>query len=921
MKRFLNSLSTIRNRPIVEAARHAYKALFEAGLSPQKKTRRAIRTILPEPPGGWDSPAKKSNGEDFVSRNGNVLTWDQVLETFLRGLIFRDNAIAPKFEPGVARIAYTELGIWPEDVEDFRPSQPAAVPLGQFRSILHMLSGDAHVNEYDFDLNGMHYDEMVRRFGKRSSDAEVDDTEDSGKLNYNIVHIPDFYAAREYGKYTNRWCLCEDISYFNRYTARGKNTFYILFAPGFEDLKMSEHGEGYPHDRYALSMIGAIIAPDGSLEYCCLRRNHDAHMSDHELTEKELSGLLGRPMRTVLPYIDNSEERNKSLTERIKERMAKGATTLIEIYGDPTGRSLWGNLAMFDTRDYHSVLVDTSTNLPVIDHEIANWWWLDDRAIYADMIVGTDEYDDDRILTILIRSDGMFFPLGSNDDEDQEEWNPLFYDAIRLVEKTGINGVYRVVLNTYDSSYDQEVIYLPENDEPYGITRLHSDIQVFGADGIIVCDPGEEETDFNDDGGQELIQVSPDGNIKRFDPVKMAVYADDLPDGKANVIYYEAYAGKLHMIHDGVDTYTGIDVEDFDYIDKRLYPAMIRLEYASDERYGIFSMRSCTMLADNLPEYPDDTGVFTQADGKKNMVTEEGLLLENGADRLKVLGSINSPIGLKGRYRHSMFVEIGSTEGDYFVNLRSGEKLYDVPVPPGSCPYTENLYIKQLGYNGGNPVLAMFNLAGQQTSCEFARLSDNMYEMIERPDGKYNLIDPDTGKEIFAEWLPERPYFIGCAFDKGELTIGKLVCTRADKKSTILYAVTPVSHDEFDNRMIVGYTRFKLSDLGWHDHFEQVRGANSVVIVGESTTGENPCPPDKYMAMAIDLRTGAHTAVCPGPVLQEALVALANKHGFDDPSTGVGWAIAKCPNWAELADKYIKTGSMRDSKPRNGETE
>ena len=43
----------------------AYSALFE-GLTPQQKTRRALRQFLPEPPGGWD---------------GN---WQLVFDEFLR---------------------------------------------------------------------------------------------------------------------------------------------------------------------------------------------------------------------------------------------------------------------------------------------------------------------------------------------------------------------------------------------------------------------------------------------------------------------------------------------------------------------------------------------------------------------------------------------------------------------------------------------------------------------------------------------------------------------------------------------------------------------------------------------------------------------------------------------------------------------
>ena len=58
--------------PILEAVTGAHRALFE-GLNPQQKTRRLLRSLLPEPPGGWDSPAiNADDGSEHVSTGGNV---------------------------------------------------------------------------------------------------------------------------------------------------------------------------------------------------------------------------------------------------------------------------------------------------------------------------------------------------------------------------------------------------------------------------------------------------------------------------------------------------------------------------------------------------------------------------------------------------------------------------------------------------------------------------------------------------------------------------------------------------------------------------------------------------------------------------------------------------------------------------------
>ena len=304
--------------------------LFEAGGSPQKKTRKAIRSLLPPPPGGWDSPARTQDGNPYVSMHGSELSWDQVLETHIRGLFFHNSGILEKYEPAVARIAYTELGTWPGDLMDYRQDSPAQVPLNQFKAILRILSGQAHEGEYDFNLNGMSYGELVSKYGK-SANGSAEDAEDTGHLNYTVMRIRNFAEAQEYGKYTNNWCICDSKDYWNRYTARGRNTMYFLFAPGFEKLDGSERGEHYPYDRYSLSMIGAVIAPDGSLEYCCLRRNHErGTLGDHELGEKQLGELLGRPVRAALPHVEQEETPFGVKMAEVKKRLAAGETVVVQ---------------------------------------------------------------------------------------------------------------------------------------------------------------------------------------------------------------------------------------------------------------------------------------------------------------------------------------------------------------------------------------------------------------------------------------------------------------------------------------------------------------------------------------------------------------------------------------------------------------
>jgi len=893
-----------------------YHALFE-GLTPQQKTRRTIRAILNPPPSGWDSPAVRTDGSEFVSEHGTTLTWDQVLETYLRGLVFRDKAISPKFEPGVARIAYGELGVWPEDIEDFRTEKPESKPLGQFRSILHMLSGDAHVNEYDFDLNGLKYAELVDRFGKSSSEADADDTEDTGVLNYKIVHIPDFETAQEYAKYTNRWCVCHYRNYFNRYTARGKNTFYMLFAPGFEDME-DVHGENYPKDEYGLSVIGPMIAPDGSVEYCCVRRNHEGGMGDHALTEKELSRLLGRPVRKVLPHIEN--ESAMSITARVKAQMAKGMKPE-EIYGSVDGRP-WENATIYRQKDGTKVLVDNSTMLPLVDYELDSWGSLDDRAIYADVAVGTTEYDDDMFVTFLIRKDGSVFAIGASDIEARDEYDPLYYDVVSNISSSGIAGLYHVRLdNGY--SCDQTLVYLPETGGPFGVTDIHEEITVYAEDGLVVCDP-ESDTLSSGEGDLEIFRVYPDGTRKELlgnntlgsAPIHVFVCDEGMPDGKVNVLYDDS-DGELIIIHDGEEKGTGIYAYDFDYIDNRVYPGVIWVEKEDEPGYCVYSLKDMKLLADNLPGKPDDSGIFEDADGLKNIVTGHGVLLEHPALAIEVTGSFRTPIRLalrhkddRGRWHSSYFIDATMPDGEHFVDMDTGKELYDRAIPNEAYPYTETLYVGPVA-EGDKTRRAMFTLDGRQTSCSFDKL-DMISEIIKRCDkqGKatgYNLVNPDTGKELFPDWLASRPEFLSGSMVKDGIDRGLLRCTREDGKKTIVMMLTPVEVNKDNGTEKIGNSRFEMTDLGWHDHFEQVPGCPFVLLIHDSSTGKMPVESKKYLTVAYDLRTGKHTGRYPGPRLIATFRALCKEYGADLDNRGIASTLSVCPEWTEWIDAHINT--------------
>lgn len=919
MKQFRIFLSKMPNRAMAEAISRCYRALFE-GLTPQQKARRTIRAILPPPPDGWDSPARREDGSEFVSEHGTTLSWDQVLETYLRGLIFRDKAIAPKFEPGVARIAFGELGVWPDDIEDYRPGKPESVPLGQFRAILHMLSGDAHVNEYDFDLNGLTYGEMVERFGKSSADADADDTEDTGHLNYRIVHIPDFETAQEYAEYVNHWCVCEYRNYFNRYTARGKNTFYMLFANGFEDIPDTK-GENYPKDLYGLSVIGPMIGPDGSVEYCCVRRNHEGGMGDHALTEKEISQLLGRPVRKVLPHIEATDP--QSAGGRYAAMLAKGMKPE-EIFDVSRRVVIWdGEYAICRLANGGGdLLMNLRTMRPVTETGIEDYERVDDRVCRISLVTDTDEYGDDIIVNYLLTRNGKLVALAARDMDACGETAAIYCDSLEGVDTTTLPGVYQIALDTGDTNYCT-LIYVSDDDEIRGLTMGHSEISVYAADGLIVCDPDSDTLDDGDDyycleilkwlGNGETEELAGNSTM-RYVPDHMFVYDGGLPGGKVNILYTTNRG--VCLIHDGNAVELDMDVEDAGYVSKHTMPSLVWLEHEYKEDYSVFSMKECRMVAEKLPEYPDDEGVYELPDGRKNVVTEHGILLKEPAISVDPIGYLRTPIarilGKANAGNHACYIGVTMPDGERFIDTDTGSSLYDRPVPDGSYPYTDRLYIGKVNEDG-NERRALFTLEGKQTSGTFDSLSANPLIMerknaLKDTKAGYNLIDAAAGKELFPYWLSSLPQVLNGELNADNVTMGLWICQReTDGKKTLVMLKTPVRDTGDGKYAIDGIGHFEPTDIGWHDHFEQMPGCPLTVMVHDSTTGEWPTDRNNYRTFIYDFKTGKKSRPYSGRRLIATIRELCLEYGESVSSTGFAQAVAKFPDWMEWIDSHIDT--------------
>ena len=176
-----------------------------------------------------------------------------------------------------------------------------------FNQTLKLIASDAHVNEYDNNLNGMSAEELINRFadirvGELSKRKELMGGKQYNRNNdYTIVPINSFEEATKYAKY-NEWCVTYSEEMFDDKTCHGAGRFYFCLRNGFENVP-EKVGPNAPLDEYGLSMIAVSITMEGEPNSITCRWNHDNGGSDNVMDDEQLSDLLGVNFYSVFkPY-------------------------------------------------------------------------------------------------------------------------------------------------------------------------------------------------------------------------------------------------------------------------------------------------------------------------------------------------------------------------------------------------------------------------------------------------------------------------------------------------------------------------------------------------------------------------------------------------------------------------------------------
>ena len=196
--------------------------------------------------------------------------------------------------------------------------------ISQLNTTLEYVSSDAHINEYDRNLNGMSAQDLIQRFAKAVSDdfeknkSDINSMNFEGKSQYNIVRIDSFEQAQQYGQYTS-WCVTHYRNMFDSYTNDGLGQFYFCLRNGFENEKAVK-GENCPLDNYGLSMIAVSVDGNGRLNTCTCRWNHDNGGNDSIMDPKQISEVIG--MNFYQTFKPNNKW--KDLLDNCMRRLANG---------------------------------------------------------------------------------------------------------------------------------------------------------------------------------------------------------------------------------------------------------------------------------------------------------------------------------------------------------------------------------------------------------------------------------------------------------------------------------------------------------------------------------------------------------------------------------------------------------------------
>ena len=170
----------------------------------------------------------------------------------------------------------------------------------------------------------MSFDELEAKYGKYVEELKKREREEAKSSlsqlkkneDYTIVHINSFVDAHKFSKYVS-WCVTQDKSYFDDYTANGKNKFYFVIRNDFKTVSNKDPS-------YATSMLAILVNADGSMDStngCTSRLNNGGRF----MSPKQVQDLLGVDFyKTFKPIAANkimAKFKTKAIPSKIADRL------------------------------------------------------------------------------------------------------------------------------------------------------------------------------------------------------------------------------------------------------------------------------------------------------------------------------------------------------------------------------------------------------------------------------------------------------------------------------------------------------------------------------------------------------------------------------------------------------------------------
>ena len=172
---------------------------------------------------------------------------------------------------------------------------------------------EPYVNEYNEDLNGLKYADLIRKFRPikiaylaqlKKELSEKKYTKRNPK--YTIIPIKTFNDAKRFAKYTD-WCITTKENMFDHYTDDNKGMFYFCLTDDFKNIEEPENPSTI-YDKYGLSMIAVSVDRDGNPNTITTRYNHKHGSTDTaSITPQQISDLLGASFFDLFPNTNNQD--------------------------------------------------------------------------------------------------------------------------------------------------------------------------------------------------------------------------------------------------------------------------------------------------------------------------------------------------------------------------------------------------------------------------------------------------------------------------------------------------------------------------------------------------------------------------------------------------------------------------------------